>query len=176
MSIFRTSALVLLFSATAMAWAAGPGVEGEIEQSTTSTPEEKATYASKAVEEIDAAVTTVTKLREEAKKQKLQEAVECLDRKLTPLKAILEVAKSSNGAMTRALAESDSVHAEAEFRKLAVAVSKAREFLQDAQQCVGSPDAISGKTTTSIASNDKDLIEASDFEEIIDVPPDWSPN
>ena len=176
MNTFRASALLVLLSASAMAWAAGPGVEGEIDQSTTSTPEEKATYASKAVEEIDAAVVTVTKLRDEAKKQKLQEAVDCLERKLTPLKAILEVAKASNGAMTRALADSDTVHAEAEFRKLAVAVSKAREFVQDAQQCVGSPDARSGKTTTSIASNDKDLIEASDFEEIIDVPPEISPN
>lgn len=163
---------LLLVAGSGVAFAEGPGVEGEVEQATTTTPEEKAAYATKALEEIDGAVSTVEKLRDQAKKAGQKEAVDCLERKLKPLQALAELGRGSTSAMQRSLQEKDDVHAEAEFRKLAVSLAKSREFLQDAQQCVVSPDTLKGKTTATVASNQENLIDVDDVDEgaIIEPP------
>lgn len=174
MSFPRSIALALALVASGAAWAAGTGVEGEIEQSTTTTPQEKQAYADKAMSEINSAVSTVQGLVDQAKKEKNDDALKCLQPKLVALKALQDLGGQSNASMQAAIAASDAVHADAEFRKLAVAVNKSREFLADAQQCTGAPGT--AKTTTKATSTVADLIDSSDVDVIPDVSPVVSPN
>lgn len=168
--------LLLLAIAAPVAYAATNGVVGELEQSSTSTPKEKLDFATKATEEIDSAVKTVEKLLEQAKKENDKEAIECLNRKLTPMRALREVATMTSNNMQQFLASNDTVHTEQEFRKIAVALTKTREFLAEAQQCVAASGGQPGKTASSVSSSTEDLIDVSDIGDDIDVVEVGSPN
>jgi hypothetical protein len=133
------------------------GVSGELEQSSTSTPREKSEFADGAVGEIQTAVSVVEDMLADAEREKNTEHIECLMRKLTPMRALLEVSKQSANAMKQALAANDSVHSEQEYRKVAVSLTKTREFLAEAQACVGDGRAEEGDTSnqmTATAEND----------------------
>jgi hypothetical protein len=136
--------------AVAPARADTPGVAGTLEQSSSTTAKEKVDFAASAVKEIDAAVVTVQKLLDQAQKEKNTEQIECLQRKLTPLKALAEVSKNSSNALQQFLASNDAVHADLEYRKIAVALSKARDFLAEAQACVGETGARRGDAVVSV--------------------------
>lgn len=153
-----------------------PGVAGTLEQSSAATPKEKVEFAASAVKEIDAAVATTQKLLDQATKDKNTEQVECLQRKLTPLRALSEVSKASSNTLTQLLANNDSVHADLEYRKIAVALSKARDFLAEAQACVGETGARRGDAVVSVddAGVGDELPLAPD--ELATITPDPSPN
>ncbi len=173
---FARSFLLLLAIATPVAFAATNGVVGELEQSATTTPKEKLDFATKSGEEIDSAVKTVEKLLEQAKKENDKEAIECLNRKLTPMRAIRDVATLTSNNMQQFLASNDTVHAEMEFRKIAVAVSKARSFLAEAQQCVAASGGQPGKTASSVTATSDDLIDVSDVGTDVEIVDPGSPN
>jgi hypothetical protein len=147
----------------APAWAAdGVGVVGELEQSSTLPPKEKVAFATAAVDEIAAAEKTINKLLESARKDGDKDAVECLERKLTPVRSLLEVSRHSSNAMQSHLAANDLVHADQEYRKVAVALSKAREFVQEAQACVGKKGASKGKSDTELVAESQDIVDVTD--------------
>jgi hypothetical protein len=141
-----------LLALAAPAHADAPGVAGTLEQSATTSPKEKVAFADSALAEIDAAVKTVEKLLEQAEKEKNTEEIECLTRKLTPMRALYEVSQVSSNAMRQALAEDSSVHAAEEYRKVAVALTKTREFLAEAQACVGDTGVNRGATSSSVST------------------------
>jgi hypothetical protein len=155
--------VVLLTLLGAPARADTPGVVGQLEQSATTSPKEKVAFSEAAVLEIGGAVKTVEKLLDEATKQKNTEEIECLTRKLTPLKALLEVSKASNTAMQSALASSDAVHADQEFRKIAVALTKSRDFLAEAQACVGDAGAKRGNAAITVVEGEGSLVDETDL-------------
>lgn len=169
--------LLALALSLAPAEAATPGVAGTLEQSSSTSAKEKVEFARAAVEEIGSAVKTVEKLLEQAQKEKNVEHIECLTRKLTPLRALYEVTRQSNTTMQAALAASDSVHADQEFRKVAVALTKSRDFLAEAQACVGDAGVKRGDASVSINEGGENLVSDSNVEGEIDVePPGGSPN
>ena len=151
---------LILATAAAPAWAATPGVAGELEQSTTTSPKEKVDFTRGAIEEITGAVKTVEKLLEQAQKEKNSEHIECLTRKLTPLRALQEVSKVSNTTMQQALANNDAVHADQEFRKVAVALTKSRDFLSEAQGCVGDTGAQRGDASVAVVESGDPLVDS----------------
>lgn len=146
----RLSILLAALVVASPAWADTPGVSGTLEQSSSTSPKEKVEFAGSAIKEIEGAVGTVQKLLEQAEKDKNTEQIECLQRKLTPLKALLEVSKTSSNALQQSLAANDAVHADLEYRKIAVALSKARDFLAEAQACVGESGARRGDAVVSV--------------------------
>lgn len=156
------------------AMAATPGVVGQLEQSDATTSKEKLDFAHSATEEMAAAVKAVEKLLEQEDKN--EEVKDCLKRKLTPMQALLDISNESSKTMQAALAASDDVHAEQEFRKIAVALSKTREFLAEAQACVGSAGGDKAKTISTITQTVDDMADASDIDEgpsINDPQPDF---
>lgn len=170
--------LSLVLSLGGLAEAATPGVAGQLEQSATTSPKEKVEFARAAIEEIGTSVKTVEKLLEQAQKDKNVEHIECLTRKLTPLRALYEVTRQSNTTMQEALAASDNVHADQEFRKVAVALTKARDFLAEAQACVGDTGVKRGDASVSVNETMESLVDVSDVEGVegVEVAPDPSPN
>lgn len=151
-----------------------PGISGELEQSSTTSPKEKVAFSEAAIIEIGGAMRTVEKLLEEAQKEKNVEHVECLTRKLTPLKALYEVSRQSNTVMQQALSVSDAVHADQEFRKVAVALTKSRDFLVEAQACVGDNGVKRGEGGVTVTGGDG--LTAEDPEDIEPSIEDPSPH
>lgn len=162
----------LLFVAPAVAQETG--ISGELEQSATSTPREKSEFADGAVSEIQGAVGTVEDLLADAEREKNTEHIECLMRKLTPMRALLEVSKQSANAMKQALASNDAVHSEQEYRKVAVSLTKTREFLAEAQACVGDGSAEEGETSNQMTSTTETDVDPADLPDVdvVDIPGD----
>lgn len=172
--LLSLASLALLLSAPAAAQEAG--ISGELEQSATTTPREKTEFADGALSEIEAAVKTVEGLLKDAEnaKEKNAEQIECLTRKLTPLQALFEVSRQSNNAMKQFLAANDTVHADQEFRKVAVALTKAREFLAEAQACVGDTGVERGDSSATVTDGGDNYVGEGDVPPIseIEVGPD----
>ncbi|MFZ5477216.1 MAG: hypothetical protein ACOZNI_10630 [Myxococcota bacterium] len=133
----------LLF--VALAHAAPVTLEAALEQAATVSPQEADVFAGGAIEEIAGAVRTVQKLLAEARKAGDADAVECLTRKLVPLEALHGVALDARAALARA------DHADAELRKVAVALSRSRAFLAEAHACVAGAAASPGESRVSLA-------------------------
>jgi hypothetical protein len=83
--------------------------------------------------------------------------------------------------MTDALADGNDERAEHEFRKIAIALSKVRQFVAEAEACVGQGGAVDGDTDVTVdvqgITDDSDDTEGTDTDgEIIgDDPPNTSP-
>lgn len=169
--------VALTLTAASPALAATPGVVGELEQSSTTTPKQKSEFATAALAEIDGAVATVTKLLEAARnaKEPDKEEIQCLEDKLPQLTTIAEVAKKTSTSMEQRLAAGDMARADQEYRQLAVLLSRAREFLVEAQQCVKGAGSTKGKTASSLTADESgntiDEMEEEKFEFGPDVTP-----
>lgn len=155
----------------------GRGVIGEIEQSGTTTVQQKLQFAQEAAAEIDAAVLAVEKMLEQAKRSgtDAEAAKECLQEKLTALRTLQEVTRLAANRMDAALASSTG-HADTEYRNIVVARDKAREFLGAAETCTAADDSQSGQTSSSVVAAGSDLVELDDVQEMFDIPVDASPH
>ena len=160
--------LGLLLAAPALAQT--PGISGELEQSSTTSPKEKTQFTDAALAEIEDSVKTVEGLLTAAEKEKNVEEIECLTRKLTPMRALLEVSRQSGNTMRQALASNDTVHADQEFRKVAVALTKAREFLAEAQACTGDTGVERGDASSTVTDNGENTVDAEIDIPFIEVP------
>jgi hypothetical protein len=167
----RLFPLVVLLGLAGPAFADTPGVSGELEQSSSTTPRQKAEFADGAVDEIQVAVRTVEGLLADAQKEKNTEQIECLTRKLTPMRELSEVSQTSSNSMKAALASNDAVHADQEFRQVAVALTKTREFLAEAQACVGEAGVKRGSSSATVTDNGVSLVQEGDVA-IDETPPD----
>ena len=123
--------------------AAPPELNVQLEQSPGNTPDDKVQFALAALNEIVAAVRTTEGLLEKAQKEKDKntEEIECLQRKLTPMKGMQDVSAVSASSLQSYAAAKDPVHTDQEYRKIAVALAKTRDFLAEAQACVGEAGA-----------------------------------
>jgi len=156
-------ALLLNGLLVSAAHAAPAGATVAVEQAATISPKEKVDFTHSAVVEIEEAIKQVEKLLEQAEKDKNQEQIDCLTRKLTPMRALMDVARSSDNAMQTAMSVNDSVHADTEFRKVAVALEKVREFLQEALTCVGDTTGEKANSVSSLNKTAEDLADESDL-------------
>lgn len=143
-------ALVAGFGSSGAALAQAGGATGEIEASTELSPKEKINYASDAIIEIKAASKDVAKLLADTEKGEADPlTIQCLNAKLGAIRSLIEVAESSNATMQEALAEGNDELADHEFRKIAVALSKSREFRAEAEACAGAGED-AGDTTVKV--------------------------
>lgn len=148
------------------------GISGELEQSTTASPEEKAEFAASAVAEIAAAAKTVEDLLNAAEnaKDRNEERIECLSRKVEPLRTLAGVSREASNQMMQYLAVNDTVRADWEYRKIAVALTKAREFLAEAQACVGDAGLERGESYATLTDGGENLVDESDVPPVDAVP------
>ncbi len=117
--------------------AADDGIRGELEQAAETTPEEKVRFVERVLEEMKGAVRETGKLLESAEKSKDVVRMQCLNQKLTSIRALLAVSEQATGAMQNALVAAEGEKADHEFRKIAVALSKVRQFNAEADACLG---------------------------------------
>lgn len=169
--------LVPVLAFTSVGQAQDPtGVTSDIERTATTSPQEKIAYAETSNEEIRDAERAINRLLEQARKDGDAEAIECLVNRLTSVRALLQVSESAETAMKDAIAAGTEEKANHEFRKIAVAVSKTRMLLAEAQRCASDQQVESGTTLVDWESaiadeNDLDNLDIDDFDIGLDPPP-----
>jgi DNA-binding phage protein len=155
------------------------GVTSELERTASATPQEKIAYAEVSNEEIRDAEKQIVRLLEQARKDNDPEAIECLVNRLTSVRALLQVSVSSEVAMRDAIAAGLDEKANHEFRKIAVAISKTRMLLAEAQRCASEQQVEPGQTLVDWEAaladeGDLDPLDVTDFTLGLD-PPQVSP-
>jgi hypothetical protein len=138
--------LVLLAALAASGRALGqdPTAISDLERAATTTPQEKIAYAESANVEIREAVKQIERLLEQARKDVDADAIECLISRLTSVRALLQVSEQAEISMKNSIAAAEDEKTNHEFRKIAVAVSKTRLLLAEAQGCVADQQLSSG--------------------------------
>ena len=125
------------------------GVASELERTASTTPQEKVQYASTANQEMRDAVKHVTKLLDGARRESDVEGLQCLTNRLTSIRALLQVSEGAELAMKDALGSGEAEKANHEFRKIAVALSKSRQLMAEAERCAAQD--------TTLASGDSSI-------------------
>ena len=108
-------------------------IRGQLEQSGATNPKEKFSFTERAISEIQAAERSMSKALEQAEKDKDPVAIQCLTKKLSSTRALLEVSMAAQARMDEAIQLGQTDRADHEFRRIAVALSKERQFLAEAE-------------------------------------------
>jgi cysteinyl-tRNA synthetase len=151
-----------------VSYAADPEGQVTLEDGSSMTAQQKVDFSRSALEEMKTAVKTVEKLLEQAQKDKNAEQIECLGKKLEFMRKMLESGQTATNAMQQALSSNDNVHGDQEFRKIAVALSKLREFFAEALACTGSSGGEKAKSVATVNQNTEDLADGSQADDVID--------
>lgn len=122
------------------------GVSGDLERTATASPQEKLQYATDAVDELRSTVKAGEKLMEQARGDGATDQVDCLGQRLAQLKSLAQVTEAAESSMKQALEVGNQDRAAHEMRKIAVALSKARQLNLEAQGCVDDSGVAIGKT------------------------------
>lgn len=130
------------------------GVSGELERSASTTPQEKLTYALEANEEIRISIRGISKMVETARRENNVERLQCLNSRLTAIRALVQVSESAEVAMKEALAVGRTDRADHEFRKIAVARTKTRQLQAEADRCIEDSSARVGETSVVVEGGD----------------------
>ena len=163
------------------AFAQDDGIRAQLEQSGSTTTDEKREFAVSAQAEMDRAVKQLAESMEDAEKDREAVRLNCLSKKLSSARTLSQVANAAKEDMDAAIAENQMDRAEHEFRKIAVALQKTREFAAEGEACVG--DAGTSPGITSVDVSQGNLDDADDTEPLDDGstgllgvdPPDTSP-
>ena len=183
--MIRLLPILALLALGAPAWAQDdepePGVQGELERTASTTPQEKIDYAAKTTSELREAIREITRLVEQARRDDEVQQLQCLNSKLTSIRALLQVSETAQAAMRDALAAGEIERADHELRKIAVARTKTRQLRAEAEQCVSGEGPLkSGETQVTVET--AELEDESELEEVpydpFDIgndPPEASP-
>ena len=156
-------------------------IRSQLEQSSLTSIEEKQEFALNANEEMNRAVKKLAKAMSDAEREREAVRLNCLTKKLSSARTLSEVAESANEAMDAAIKANDLDKAEHEFRKIAVALQKTREFAAEGEACLGDSGSASGVTSVDVSSGAlDDLDDTEPFDDgstgLLGIdPPDTSP-
>jgi uncharacterized protein YPO0396 len=156
-------------------------IKAQLEQSAATSSAEKMEFAGTANKEMDAAVKKLAKAMSDAEREREAVQLLCLSKKLSSARTLTEVAEHASEAMDAAIAENNLDRAEHEFRKIAVALQKTREFAAEGEGCLGDGGSAPGVTSVDVTRGNLD--DEDDTEPIDDGstgllgidPPDTSP-
>jgi hypothetical protein len=141
---------VAAVGSVAPATAQDSGVAGDLERTAQASPQEKAQYSADAAVELQASVKDVEKLAEEARREGDTEQVDCVNARLSQLRALAQVTEVAGAAMKDAMDAGQQERADHELRKIAVALSKSRQLTLEAQACVDDSGLASGETNVRV--------------------------
>ncbi len=147
---------------------------------------EKLEFTDKALAEMQENLKTVRKTMDNAERGGDPDQIQCVRNKQASIQALYSVSERAQAAMRDALANGETERAEYEFRKLAVAISKVRQFTAEAQGCVGADEGGGeGEGTVDVSSGaltdiddplDDDTSDlAADIATAVAAPPEVSP-
>ena len=135
---------------------------GPLEQSVELNAAEKLRFAEKAVSEIQDGARRMSKAMEQAEKEKDPIKIQCISKKLSSTRALLEVSLSANARMKEAIQSGQMDRADHEFRKIAVALAKERQFLGEADACMGEGGQDAGQTRVEVVGETPELVDVTE--------------
>jgi hypothetical protein len=178
--VLGTGLLLIAIALPGAAWAQDSGVRSIVERTTTSTPKEKLDYAAESNDEMRTSVKAVNKMLEAARREQDVVKIQCLNNRLTSLRALLQVSEAAEARLQEALNDAESERAEHEYRKIAVARDKASQILAEAERCAGDAGAADGSTQVTVTGeleleDDPTTADAVDELDVDFDPPETSP-
>ena len=172
-------AMLASLGISAPAFAQDGGVAGEIDRVASSSPQEKLDYVASANDEMRTAVKEVGKLLETVRREADVERIQCLKNRFTSLRSVLQVSEGAETSMRGALEAGEVEKADHEFRKVAIALSKARQLRAEADGCGYDSSVQSGETEVIVEGGEfDDLDETVEVEVEVEIgfdPPESSP-
>jgi hypothetical protein len=133
--------------------AGGTDASGQLETAATTSPKEKMDFSTGATAEMAGAEKTVRKMLEQAQKEGDTSKVQCLNNKLASIRALEEVSDGANRSMQESLAAGQNELADFHFRKIAVALNKVRQFVAEAEACMGQNGTTGGTETVDVTGD-----------------------
>jgi hypothetical protein len=97
-------------------------------------PSDRIAFVDTAISDIKGSIGSIEKLLSQAGDDK--DFSECLKQKLAPMRILLDISEQSKLTMQKAVASGNTGQADLEMRKVDVARSKVREFLDQAYACI----------------------------------------
>lgn len=119
--------VAILLLASSQVPAAEPGVKGSIERLSSSTPQEKLAYAADALDEMRAAERAMERIE--------SASPDCVKQRLPLLRSLIEVSSIAETNMGRWISQGNTVRADSEFRKIAIALTQSRTLQAEAERC-----------------------------------------
>jgi len=113
---------------------------------------QKMSFSRDAIQEMQDGMKSVTKLLDAAERDGDVDRIQCVRNKSASVRALLEVSQRADNSMKDAIASGETQRAEHEFRKVAVAISKVRQFVAEAEACMGDTGAAVGTTEIEVTS------------------------
>jgi len=173
--ILAVGLMALTLSGTDALAQSGPGAGLQAEDATQTSASEKISFSQSAIGEMEDSLESVTNLLNAITGQDDEEMVQCVQMKQASIKALVDVSKRANDMMQEALASGQTERSEYEFRKIAVALSKSRQFLAEAEACAGQGSVTAGTTDVEVLNTqgvtDADETDASDGDATVGVDP-----
>jgi hypothetical protein len=132
-----------------------PDASGQLEAAATTSPKEKLDFATSAVAEMATGEKAVRKMLEQAQKEGASSTskVQCLNNKLASIRALQEVSEGANRSMQESLAANQNELADFHFRKIAVALTKVRQFVAEAEACMGQNGTTGGTESVDVSGD-----------------------
>jgi hypothetical protein len=107
-------------------------------------------YVRSALEEMMSGLKSVSRLSDAARREGDDEMLRCVQVKLSNVRALMMVSERANGAMKEAQARSSTERAEHEFRKIVVSLAKVRQFVAEAEACMGDVGTTPGTSEVQV--------------------------
>ena len=156
--------VAMLWPGAAMAQGQGSADEarGQLEQSGSTSASEKVSFTRKAITEMQGGERKMSKALEQAEKEEDPIKIQCVTKKLSSTRALLEVSLSAQARMKEAIDAGSSERGDHEFRKIAVALAKERQFLAEAEACMGDVGEDAGQTQVEVVGASVDEVDVTD--------------
>lgn len=126
------------------------GVGGEVAVTSATTAKEKLDFARQALIEMEDAAKRVDKLLDQAERGGDPDTIQCVRMKQASIRTLGQVSERAQASMSEAIAAGDDALADHEFRKITVATSKVRQFLAEAEACLGEAGSSDGVTDLQV--------------------------
>jgi hypothetical protein len=131
----------------ACALAAGPAAAGAATSQKGTSDSDKLEAAAEHLARMKSSLKQVLGRVEEARNEKDVVKLNCVNEKLTQIKALLKVAEQADVALHEAVSNKDAA-AESEFAKIGIARTKVEGLRADSEQCIGQLAYIADEKTT----------------------------
>jgi len=142
------------------------GRSSQVQMARSADPAEMAQYVRSALEEMMNGLKSVSRLSDAARRESDEEMLRCVQVKLSNVRALMMVSERANGAMKEAQARASADRAEHEFRKIVVSLAKVRQFVAEAEACMGDVGTTPG--TSEVQVDAAGLEEADEMEPMDD--------
>ena len=166
MKILLNTVLAFGVLSSGVASAQDEGRSSQVQMARSANPAEMAQYVRSALEEMMNGLKSVSRLSDAARREGDEEMLRCVQVKLSNIRALMMVSERANGAMNEAQSRSSADRAEHEFRKIVVSLAKVRQFVAEAETCMGDVGSTPG--TSEVQVDAVGLEEADDMEPMDD--------